>query len=32
LSSGSQSDPFTRNPCRVESLEVVLNQLVNTSG
>jgi beta-phosphoglucomutase-like phosphatase (HAD superfamily) len=32
LSSDSQKDPLTRNPCRVESLEVVLNQLVNTSG
>ena len=32
LSNESQSDPLTQNPCRIESLEVVLNQLVNTSG
>ena len=32
LSNESQSDPLTQNPCRVESLEVVLDQLVNTSG
>ena len=32
LSNEFQSDPLTQNPCRVESLEVVLDQLVNTSG
>jgi|TARA_B100001175_G_scaffold278770_1_gene255548 HAD superfamily hydrolase (TIGR01509 family) len=32
LSPGLETEPLTKNPCRIHSLEVVLNQLVNTNG